>query len=159
MNRNMRTKRALGLVLVIVSILLIGTQDTMADLVKRPSDMVHLEEQLGLNDEQILNEVDDGGAYQGKFLVPNRYVLVIRTVTISPGSPGAGLNIISLRQQPVGGGPVMRMIWTVPNDRITQLQFSPGIVIAPRHDVRVYNYGTSAGSVYIDVFGYLTRDK
>ena len=159
MNKNMRTKRALGLVLVIVSILLVGTQNTMADMVKRPSDVVHLNRYVAPNNDLVLNEVDDEGADQGGFLIPNRMVLVIRTVTITPNTTAAGSNRISLRQLPDGGGAVTRILWEVPSDRTTQLQFSPGIVIAPRHYLRAWNLSSSTNTVDIDIFGYLTRDK
>ena len=159
MNKNMRTKRALGLVLVMVSILLVGTQNTMADMVKKPSDMVQLREYVAVDAQNVLKEYDDEGNNQGNFTVPRRYVFVIRTVTITPGSVGAGTNIVSLRQQPAGGTPVTRMRWMVPSDRTTQLQFNPGIVIAPQHLLGARNDATSDNNVDIYVFGYLTRDK
>ena len=159
MNRNMRTKRALGLVLVIMGVLLIGTQDTMADLVKRPSDMVHLHRYVPTDSDRFLREVDDEGINQGDFTVANRHVFVIRTVTITPSSPGAGLNLIAFRQHPVGGSVLTRMFWMVPSDRTTQLQFTPGIVVAPGYDVKALNFATSQGTVTIYISGYLTRDK
>jgi len=95
-----------------------------------------------------LQEVDFNGVTLGAYVVPNNRVLVITSITFLP-SITPGINQISLIQ-----GQQFRRAWRIPNSEITQLHFSPGMLINSGQNLRARGSNQNESIVETVVRGY-----
>ena len=100
-----------------------------------------------------LPDATNGGIYA----VPSGKVLVVKTVTIYPLAPGDGTLDIQLAQR-IGASDRAREQWIVPNAKPTQLDFSPGLVVAADSRLIVRNRPGSTGEVFVSILGYERRE-
>jgi hypothetical protein len=162
MSKNLKTKLGVATFLII-SFLCFCPHAAIADFYViptatgtiKPSQIVELFTQPIVQDSSAdVHKKTYTNTDAGVFTVPAGMVLIIKTMLIISGSPGSGQNLIELSQ-----GGVVREAWVVKNDRTTSLQLRPGLVIAPEYALSVKNNLSSAGSISVHLFGYVTHDR
>lgn len=153
------TRRTLTITLLVAAFLLLGAAATPALaqnrlLLKRASDFKNLgTATIAPGDSGDVLEITKEAANAGVYQIPNTRVLVIRRMIVFPETPGAGTLQVQFIQDNKA-----RSFWVLPNDRPTQLQFEPGMVIEPGVSMSFNNLG-AAGDFSVELYGYVSRDR
>lgn len=146
------------LALVVLSGLLATATSARGDVLSKPSEIRRLGAATIAPDQtqDVLLLAPTGGVV-GAYVVPEKRVLVITTITFRPISFGTGfIEVDFLRGL---GGNNSDGIWKVPTDRPTQLQLPTGLVISSGETLRLENRASSETSVHVDITGYEAKDR
>ena len=100
------------------------------------------------------------GADRGLYVVPEKRLLVITSVHIFPQNlaPGA-VDLILWQRRQVPFRDFARARWTVPQNEVTQLEISPGLLIGQDFDVSIRSNALNDSSVRVKLYGYVTNAR
>lgn len=106
---------------------------------------------IGKNITTDVVEISPIGSNVGSFVVPNGRYFVITAMSVFPVAPGAGTVELQLIQNSAA-----RKYWKLSNLEPTHLSFGPGMLIAPNYALKIKNFNSSANSIRVSIYGYLT---
>ena len=155
MSRATQKKLVFAAILIFSCFLTASSKTDKGPLINIPSKIKDLGTTIvNPGTSEPLIEISPTATNLGAFTVPSNRVLVITAVMIFPQSPGAGTLKVRLDQNTAS-----RHVWYVPNDVPTQIFYPTGLVIAPDYSLKIYNYGTSSGSIRVHINGYISKNK
>lgn len=155
MKKIMKIKSVSVVIFVLSTMLLVGCNQ----LFLKPSSMVSMGAMANPGQTQDVRAGNPDGTSAGVFTVPAGNVLVITRVIIHPFNSGTGILDITFMQSDNVLGDRIRQTWRVPNTEPTEFDFSPGYVISSGSKLKIRNNATSAGKVFVSIYGYTIPDR
>jgi len=124
----------------------------------KPSSLVRLFAIVGVGEDKLLSEVGPDGQIIGPFALPNKSVLVVTDLIASVnGTPNAGVTYGGLVSQALSGSIGPRFSFDATQQGSQSIHLTSGVRWS--QVPRAINSSNSEDSVFVNVYGYVAKDK